>query len=84
LVLRQPDGYWFYEIKTSQSPRACIREAIGQLLEYSLWPGSQEACRLIIVGETGADEDVLKYCRRLNERFSLPVEYQQIVAESVQ
>ena len=37
LVVRRPDGYWFYELKTYQSPRACIREAIGQLLEYSFW-----------------------------------------------
>ena len=41
LVVRQPNGYWFYEIKTFLEPRACIREAIGQLLEYAFWPGSQ-------------------------------------------
>ena len=33
LVVRQPNGYSFYEIKTSLQPRACMREAIGQLLE---------------------------------------------------
>ena len=81
LVVRQPNGYWFYEIKTSVSPRACIREAIGQLLEYAFWPGSQEACRLIIVGETAADADVQEYCRRLNKRYSLPIQYQQIELE---
>ena len=42
LVVRRSEGYWFYEIKTVHSPRACIREAMGQLLEYSFWPGSQE------------------------------------------
>ena len=81
LVVRQPNGYWFYEIKTSVSPRACIREAIGQLLEYAFWPGLQEAHRLIVVGETAAAADVQEYCRRLNERFSLPIQYQQIVLE---
>ena len=82
LVVRQPNGYWFYEIKTFQSPRACVREALGQLLEYSFWPGSQEARRLIIVGESAPDEDVRNYCRCLNKRFSLPIEYQKIVPES--
>ena len=78
VVVNQPDGDWFYEIKTSPEPRECIREAIGQLLEYSFWPGSQEASRLIVVGETPADADTEEYCRRLSKRFSLPVEYQRI------
>jgi hypothetical protein len=79
LAVRSPQGYWFYDIKTFASPRACIREAIGQLLEYAFWPGCQEACRLIVVGEPAPDDDVLEYCHRLKDRFSLPIEYQQIV-----
>lgn len=79
LVVRSSQEYWFYDIKTFSSPRACIREAIGQLLEYAFWPGCQEACRLIVVGESAPDDDVLEYCRRLKNHFSLPVEYQQIV-----
>ena len=78
LVVRRPNGYWFYEIKTYVSPRACIREAIGQLLEYAFWPLAQEASQLIVVGETPADADVKEYCRRLNKRFSLPIQYQHI------
>ena len=78
LMVSQSDEDWFYEIKTSPEPRACIREAIGQLLEYSFWPGSQEASRLIVVGKTPADADTKKYCSRLSKRFSLPVEYQHI------
>ena len=83
LAVRQTEGYWFYEIKTFQSSRACIREAIGQLLEYAYWPKSQEACRLIIVGETAPDQDALEFCRRLKQRFSLPIEYQQIVLKGI-
>ncbi len=83
LVVRQSESYWFYEIKTLQSPRACVREAIGQLLDYSFWPGSQMASRLIIVGETAGDKDVLEYCRLLNQHFSLPISYEQIVLPKV-
>lgn len=80
-AVRQKDGYWFYEIKTLQTPRACIREAIGQLLEYSFWPGSQEANRLIIVGEIAPDQETLDFCRLLKQRFQLPIEYEQIVIQ---
>jgi hypothetical protein len=78
LVVRRGHGYWFYEIKTAHSPRACLREAIGQLLEYAFWPGAQEAARLIVVGETAMDDDGREYLRRLRQRFSFPLEYEQI------
>jgi hypothetical protein len=71
--------FLFYEIKTAHSPRACLRQALGQLLEYSFWPGSQEAARLIVVGETPLDKEGAKYLRKLRKRFSLPIEYEQVV-----
>ena len=61
IVVRHSDLFWFYEIKTAHSPRACIREAIGQLLEYSYWPKAQEAAKLIIVGETPLDTEGVAY-----------------------
>jgi hypothetical protein len=79
LVVRQGAKYWFYEIKTSPSPRACLREAIGQLLEYAFWPGAQEATRLVVVGETAIDKAGKEYLYCLRRRFSLPIEYEQIV-----
>jgi hypothetical protein len=79
LVVRSSGKYWFYEIKTSPSPRACLREALGQLLEYSYWPGAQEAMRLVVVGEAALDKDGNEYLKRLRKRFSMPLEYEQIV-----
>ena len=78
VVVKHKNDYWFYEIKTAQSPRACIRQAIGQLLEYAFWPRSRAATRLIVVGETALDGDGKEYLRELRERFSLPIEYEQI------
>jgi hypothetical protein len=79
VVVRQNDEYWFYEIKTSDSPRICIRQALGQLLEYAFWPGVQNATRLVVVGEAALDEEGKKYLITLKTRFSLPIEYEQIV-----
>lgn len=57
--------------------RICIREALGQLLEYACWPGGQEAMALIAVGEPALDSDAEVYLRELRSRFSVPIYYQQ-------
>lgn len=77
VVLKIGESYRIYEIKTAQSARACIREALAQLLEYSFWPGSQEAETLIIVGEPPLDKAAGDYLHTLRERFLLPIHYQQ-------
>ena len=51
VAVRDGDEYVYYEIKTGYSPQSCIREALGQLMEYSFWPGAQVACELVVVGE---------------------------------
>ena len=78
LVVQHPDKYWFYEIKIAHTAKACIRQAIGQLLEYSYWPNNQEATRLVIVGEPEFDEEARKYIKTLKARFALPIEYESI------
>jgi hypothetical protein len=79
VVLRRTGNeFWFYEIKTALSPRACIREALGQLMEYAYWPHANEAARLIICGETALDEDGAAYLKTLQQRFGLPIAYEQI------
>lgn len=79
-IVRDGDAYWFYEIKTSLSPRACIREAIGQLLEYSFWSGAQQAIGLVVVGEGAMDQETETYLSELRRRFALPISYERIVA----
>lgn len=79
VVVQEEDRFIFYEIKTMRSPRACLREALGQLLEYSFWPGSQAANRLVVVGETPLDTEGADYIKTLRQRFSLPLEYEHIV-----
>ncbi len=76
-VVRQGDQYWFYEIKTARTPRVCLREAVGQLLEYAFWPRGQDpaASRLVVVGELPLDADASEYLHRLTSGFGLPLEY---------
>jgi hypothetical protein len=81
LVVRHGEEYWFYEIKTEKSSRLCIRQALGQLLEYSLWPrpGSQEASKLIVAGEVKLDTEGEEYLSILRKKYALPLEYHQIM-----
>ena len=75
LVVEVGGGYTTYEIKTSRSPRDCIRQALGQLLEYTCWPGSGSLVEMYVVGPTAPDSRTLAYLERLRGTFGLPVYY---------
>ena len=72
------DEIIFYEVKTGVTARACLREAIGQLLEYALWPGSTCPARVVVVGEASLDADAEAYLATLNARFPVPVAYRAL------
>lgn len=72
---RTRDGKWHYfEIKTYQ-PKMCIRQSLGQIMEYAFWPDVQKAEKLIIIGDTTPDEEAVKYLRYIREKFNIPVYY---------
>ena len=58
----------FYEIKVGHSARSCIRQAIGQLLEYGFWPGGARPAKLFVVGEPHLDREAEEYLDRPEER----------------
>ena len=67
-----------YEIKSDKSPRAVIRDALGQVLEYAfyrpeLW--KEAALRLVIVGRNSPASAEQKYLKHLRKEFHLPVSY---------
>jgi hypothetical protein len=78
LVLETEEGFVFYEVKTSSTVRACLREGIGQLLEYALWPGGVRPIGLVVVGEAAMDDAATRYLERLNEAFPIPLSYRQV------
>lgn len=82
LVVQDGKKYHYYEIKTNPNVRACIREGISQLLEYSYWPGGNEAESLIIVSENFLTKDAEVYIAAFRKRFNLPVYYQTINLDS--
>jgi len=75
LVGRDTDCVTCYELKTESTARMCIRMAVGQLLEYSHYPLSKSADRMVGVGEAPATEDDRAYLAILRKRFNLPIHY---------
>lgn len=78
LVVGHAGELWFYEVKTASTVRGCLREAIGQLLEYALWRGATRPPRLIVVGEPGLDNSSKAYLAALNQSFPIPITYQYL------
>jgi hypothetical protein len=82
VVLKTETGYVFYEVKTASSAKACIRQGIGQLLEYGFFPSNRNAEKIIIVGENPIDTQSEQYISFLNTEMSIPVEYMQVSISS--
>ncbi|MBR9773455.1 MAG: hypothetical protein GYB55_00030 [Cytophagales bacterium] len=65
----------FFEIKTYPNAKACIREALGQILEYSLYPAENRAFKLVIVSHNKSIDLDQKYIKHLRESLNLNLEY---------
>lgn len=65
----------FFEIKTSQDPRLCIRQVLGQLMEYAYYPNVKHADKLVIVGPFPGNGDKKKYIKKINQDFNLDLQY---------
>jgi len=72
-----------FEIKTAATARGCVREAMGQLLDYACWPGAPEPSSLVIVGEPEADQQTTKYLEYLSRGFPVPISYRCLRVSSI-
>lgn len=65
----------FFEIKTYPSAKACIREALGQVLEYAMYPADSRADKLVIVSQNKTSPSDQAYIQHLRETLNLKLEY---------
>ena len=79
LIAQRGDDLEFYEIKIGGSARSCIRQALGQLMEYGFWPGAARPAKLFVVGEPSLDGKAEDYLQSLREEFKIPIYYRQVV-----
>lgn len=79
VVVNTAGTYWFYEIKVAKSLKACIRQAIPQLLEYAYWRTDDIAVdRLYIASTFAMTEDADSFLELLRKKFLLPIYYRRI------
>ncbi|HDS1674820.1 TPA: hypothetical protein ACKQCJ_000800 [Stenotrophomonas maltophilia] len=78
LVLRQDGQFVLYEIKPARTASDAVRQAMGQLLEYSYRGNGLEAAALVVVSNAHLDRVTEEYLDRLRSQFSLPLEYMQV------
>lgn len=78
IVVKTPAFCRFYEIKTADSVKACIRQAIPQLLEYAYWHGQADrADQLVIVSPLAITKEAQVYIDFLKSKFGMPITYMQ-------
>jgi len=78
MIVRTKAVRIFFEIKTASTARSCIREALGQLLDYACWPGGLPVDQVVIVGTPPATPVTQAYLDRLNQSFPIPLTYRSI------
>ncbi|KQC34329.1 hypothetical protein AAU57_14015 [Nonlabens sp. YIK11] len=70
------DAYYeFYEIKTASTALGCIRQGLGQLLEYANYYSHSKPIQLTIVGEPKPTKSDLNYLRKLKSVYNIPIKY---------
>jgi hypothetical protein len=77
LQLRQGGVQTLFEIKIAPTAKSCIRQAIGQLLEYDLYPDRKRSSKLVVVGDGPATEYDEVYLQHLRKKFGIPISYRR-------
>lgn len=75
VVARTGGGYNIYEIKTDIEPRGCIREAMGQILDYAFFECEDIIHKMVIVGATPETKEVKTYLTKFREKNALEIYY---------
>ena len=75
IKLIQPDYISFYEVKSSPYASECIKEALGQVLLYSLNDTDKRPKKHFVVGQYPATDNDKKYIDFLKQNLKLEFQY---------
>jgi hypothetical protein len=79
MVVKLPDNkYDIYEIKSAPNARACVREALGQILDYAFFECKDRIRKMLIVGEEPITDDVSAYLQKIRNEHRIEIYYESI------
>ncbi len=81
IKLIQPSFINFYEVKSSSYASECIKEALGQILLYSLNDTDKRPKKHIVVGQYPTTENDKKYINFLKYNLKLEFDYLNVEIE---
>lgn len=81
IKLIQPDYITFYEVKSSPYASECIKEALGQILLYSLNDTDKRPKKHIVVGQYPPTDNDKKYIDFLKQNLKLEFDYLNVELE---
>jgi hypothetical protein len=64
-----------FEVKAASTAKRCIREALGQLLEYAHYPDRECQHTLVVVGDAPFDNSDRAYVALLRKRYGVHLQY---------
>lgn len=82
IVVKHGNDFFFYELKTANTAKQCIREALSQLLEYAYYPSEKLAKKLVVLSTVELSDDARKYLKNIRKLFNIPIFYQQFNQEN--
>lgn len=75
-VMREDqDVLWMYEVKPYEDAYRCVRESIGQLLDYAFRLSTDKETKIVTVGPNKADHETLKFIAHLKRQLNVDYEY---------
>lgn len=80
--LIQPDYVSFYEVKSSSYASECVREALGQILLYSMRDEDVRPRKHFVVGQYAANDNDKKYIEFLKSKLNLEFDYINVELDS--
>lgn len=81
IKLIQPSYIAFYEVKSSSYASECVKEALGQILLYSLNDTDKRQKKHIVVGQYPTTDNDKKYIDFLKQNLKLEFDYLNIEIE---
>jgi len=73
IVIHNGENYIFYEVKTGGTLKKCIREAFGQLMEYSIWGGESRAETLVILTPHKVTDVAKGYVKYIRDNYGIEI-----------